>query len=269
MKKLAAEEAREQKTNSKVKGLGEEDEEEVSDADIVADQADDDSEGEAIIQHESVTKTDKDSEIEKAARTVFLGNVSTTAISSKSAKKELMSHISSHLESLPAHNPPHKLESIRFRSTAFTGKLPKKAAFIQRELMDATTKSTNAYAVYSTKRAALEAAKWLNGTVILDRHLRVDSVAHPAKTDHKRCVFVGNLDFVDDDTQIREDKNDNKKTKPRAPADVEEGLWVEFGKIGSVESVRVIRDAQTRVGKGFAYVQFTVSTSQPLCASDC
>ena len=49
-----------------------------------------------------------------------------------------------------------------------------------------------------------------------------------------------------------------KKVRERAPADVEEGLWREFGKAGTVESVRVVRDGKTRVGKGFAYVQFTV-----------
>ena len=130
--------------------------------------------------------------------------------------------------------------------------------------MDTTTHSTNAYAVYTTKVACREAAKRLNGTTVLDRHLRVDQVAHPAKTDHKRCVFVGNLDFVDDDSNIREDAEDRKakKSKSRKPADVEEGLWREFSKVGTVESVRVIRDQKTRVGKGFAYVQFTVCSIQ-------
>ncbi|KAF2099319.1 RNA-binding domain-containing protein, partial [Rhizodiscina lignyota] len=186
-------------------------------------------------QHE--TLTGEASDLEKAARTVFLGNVSSTAITSKSARKKLLAHLSSHLSSLETHTPPHKLESLRFRSTAFASAIPKRAAFAKQELMDATTKSTNAYAVYSTKEGAREAAKHLNGTVILDRYLRVDEVAHPAKVDHRRCVFVGNLGFE--------------------PSDVEEGLWREFGKAGIVESVRVVRDAKTRVGKGFAYVQFT------------
>ncbi|KAL8964397.1 MAG: hypothetical protein Q9183_004478 [Haloplaca sp. 2 TL-2023] len=52
--------------------------------------------------------------------------------------------------------------------------------------------------------------------------------------------------------------DDDTKTarKKKAPSDVEEGLWRQFSKAGSVESVRVVRDATTRVGKGFAYVQF-------------
>jgi nucleolar protein 12 len=213
-----------------------------------------------VPQHESLAKLEGKSEVEKASRTVFLGNVSTQAILSKSAKKQLTKHLSSFLAELPAANPPHKVESIRFRSTAFDSKLPKKAAFAKRELMDATTHSTNAYAVYTTVLACREAAKRLNGTVILDRHLRVDQVAHPAKTDNRRCVFVGNLDFVDDDSKIREDVEDRKKkkSKSRQPGDVEEGLWREFSKAGTIESVRVIRDQKTRVGKGFAYVQFKV-----------
>lgn len=211
-------------------------------------------------QHESLAPKKDDQEFEKASRTVFLANVSTDAITSKSARKTLTNHLSSFLPTLATSTPPHKVESIRFRSTAYASKIPKKAAFAKKELMDATTKSTNAYAVYTTQLAAREAAKRLNGTVVLDRHLRVDSVAHPAKMDHRRCVFVGNLNFVDDESLIQaaQDQEGNKKPKKKELGDVEEGLWRQFGKAGKVESVRVVRDPQTRVGKGFAYVQFTV-----------
>ena len=96
----------------------------------------------------------------------------------------------------------------------------------------------NAYLVYETKEAARGALK-LNGTVVLDRHIRVDSVAHPAKHDTHRSVFIGNLDF---EAQ-------------------EEGLWRHFGSCGTIEYVRVVRDCATNVGKGFAYVQFEVRES--------
>jgi nucleolar protein 12 len=213
--------------------------------------------------HESLVP-DKDSlELEKASRTVFLGNVASSTISSKADKKTLMTHLSSFLSDLPAppsDKPPHKLESLRFRSTAYaTAALPKKAAFAKKDLMTATTKSTNAYAVYSTAFAAREAVKKLNGSMVLDRHLRVDGVAHPAKTDHRRCVFVGNLGFVDDESLLEQD-GENARKRSKIPSDIEEGLWRQFGKAGEVESVRVIRDEKTRVGKGFAYVQFKVSS---------
>ncbi|KAF2400527.1 hypothetical protein EJ06DRAFT_549192 [Trichodelitschia bisporula] len=213
-----------------------------------------------IPQHESLAPSAESVELEKANRTVFVGNVSTKAVTSKSAKKTLLNHMGLFLASLPAHDPPHKVESLRFRSTPFAAKLPKKAAFARKEVMEETAMSTNAYVVYSTKTAAREAAKQLNGTVVLDRHVRVDEVAHPAKVDHRRCVFVGNLGFVDDESNIQaanEAEGKQKKGKKRTPSDTEEGLWREFGKVGKVESVRVIRDGKTRVGKGIAYVQFT------------
>lgn len=222
--------------------------------------------------HESQAGDDPEGqEIEKSNRTVFLGNVASKAITSHSAKKTLLKHLESFLMTLPESSGPHKLESIRFRSTAFAsrGKIPKRASFARREVMDETTPSTNAYAIYNTTQAARKAPSALNGTVVLDRHLRVDNIAHPAPTDNKRCVFVGNLDFVDQTTDPEEEAK--KKKKNTAPADVEEGLWrtfnAETGKTkvdrtttsstrGNVESVRVIRDPKTRVGKGFAYVQF-------------
>jgi len=214
--------------------------------------------------HESLAPGRDAVELEKASRTVFLANVSTDAITSKSAKKTLLAHMGSFLPSLPAPpegKPPHKVESLRFRSTAYAGGgIPKKAAFAKKELMAATTKSTNAYVIYSTAYAAREAVKILNGTVVLDRHLRVDGVAHPAKTDHRRCVFVGNLGFVDDESML-DQGGENERKRSKIPSDIEEGLWRQFGKAGTVESVRVVRDEKTRVGKGFAYVQFEVSPS--------
>lgn len=213
-------------------------------------------------RHETLTPSGEALELEKSARTVFLSNVSTSAIKSKTSKRELLEHLASFLPNLPAADVQHKVESIRFRSTAFSStSIPKKAAFAKKELMDATTKSTNAYAIYSTALAAREAPKKLNGTIVLDRHLRVDGVAHPARTDNRRCVFVGNLGFVDDESSLHaaeDEENDGKPRKTKPAADVEEGLWRQFGKAGTVESVRVVRDKSTRVGKGIAYVQFLV-----------
>jgi nucleolar protein 12 len=218
-----------------------------------------------IPQHETIESKVEDDNLEKASRTVFLGNVSTTAISSKTANKTLKNHLSAFLPlfntSKSSKPSTHKLESIRFRSTAYSSTtIPKRAAFAKQELMDTTTSSTNAYVVYSTPTAARQACKVLNGTVILDRHLRVDGVAHPARTDPKRCVFVGNLDFVDKESPAQNENGDRPR-RPRAAGDVEEGLWRQFEKAGTVESVRVVRDSKTRIGKGFGYVQFEVSLS--------
>ncbi|KAI9677904.1 MAG: Nucleolar protein 12 [Trizodia sp. TS-e1964] len=209
-----------------------------------------------------------DPELDKSHRTIFLANVSTTAITSKTAKKTLLDHLSSFLPDLVKSSNGqtcHQVESIRFRSIAFsTASIPKKAAFAKKELMDTTTKSAHAYVVYSSTLAAREAIKRLNGTVVLNRHLRVDSVAHPAITDHRRCVFVGNLGFVDDESSAAPELDaDGKEIRKRGkvPSDIEEGLWRQFAKAGLVESVRVVRDPRTRVGKGFAYVQFLDANS--------
>ncbi|PNY23370.1 Nucleolar protein 12 [Tolypocladium capitatum] len=207
--------------------------------------------------HESLAPESNVSEVEKASRTVFLGNVSTDAISSRQAKKTLTTHLSSVLDE--NDTPPQKLESIRFRSVAFsTGSMPKRAAYITKSLMGATTKSANAYAIFSSPAAARKVVAELNGTEVLDRHLRVDSVAHPSPMDHRRCVFVGNLGFVDDETVLNTDSEGKtvEKKRNKIPSDVEEGLWRTFGKKSKVENVRVVRDPKTRVGKGFAYVQF-------------
>ena len=199
-----------------------------------------------IPQHESLFTSGADPDRGKSARTVFLANVSTPAIRSKQAKKTLMNHLASITPSLPARDGGHGVESLRFRSTAFAASgMPKKAAFVKKAIMDTTTKSTNAYVVYATELAAREAVSRLNGSIVLDRHLRVDSVAHPAEIDHRRCVFVGNLGFVDDETNVkvaREGGSDERPHKPKEAADVEEGLWRQFEKAGIVESVRVVRD---------------------------
>ena len=110
----------------------------------------------SIPVHESLVQTQLDDPVEKASRTVFLGNVSTAAIKSKGSRRVLMSHLTSFFSELPKEQK-HSIVSFRFRSTAFAdASLPKKAAFAKGELLEATTPSTNAYAVYNTSLAARE-----------------------------------------------------------------------------------------------------------------
>ena len=265
--KRHAEKAKQQKVR---KEQDSEDEASASEPEEDEDDSTSDEEG-SVPVHESLTGGGSEAqEIEKSNRTVFLGNVSSKAITSHSAKNTLVKHLESFVSTLPESKEPHKVQSIRFRSTAFAsgGRIPKRASFARREVMDETTPSTNAYVIYSTIPAARKAPAALNGTMVLDRHLRVDNIAHPSPTDHKRCVFVGNLDFVGKTTDPEEEEK--KKKKNWEPADVEEGLWRTFdaqtgksksdknktSRCSNVESVRVVRDQATRVSKGFAYVQF-------------
>jgi nucleolar protein 12 len=216
-------------------------------------------ENDAIPQHETLGGIIEQGATDKSDRTVFLGNVSIEAIKSKAARKVLLTHLSSCFSESQSSGESSKIESLRFRSTAFaSGVGPKRAAYAKKELMEETTHSTHAYVVYITQEAAEKAAAFLNGTMVLDRHLRADYVARPAEIDHRRCVFVGNLGFVDEETIETETENGTKERRKRGkqPADVEEGLWRSFCKAGKIESVRVVRDKSTRVGKGIAYVQF-------------
>ncbi|KAI0458799.1 hypothetical protein F5B21DRAFT_459461 [Xylaria acuta] len=262
MRKLAEEEEKEDRQEKRRKGEAGQAVENSTSHGIQEVEVEEAEEDETPLVHESLQKPEEhvDIELDKANRTLFLGNVSIEAVTSSKAKKLLTSHLETPLSELDPSTGPHKIESIRFRSTPFsTGAKPKRAAFITKSVMSATTKSTNAYAVYSTPLASRTALKALNGTVVLDRHLRADSVAHPSAIDNRRCVFVGNLGFVDDETVVNTNADGETVTKKRhkVPADTEEGLWRIFGEhAGKVESVRVPRDDKTRVGKGFAYVQF-------------
>jgi len=261
--KLVREEEQELKQKRKENGLEpvENDEDDTGSSDLDSDlqdisesEAEDHVGEDGVPKHESFSNKDREVEAAKQKRTVFLGNVSISTIKSKSAKKTLILHLQSALDT--KHD--EKIESIRFRSTAFVSDAgPKRAAYAKKELMEETMKSTNAYVVLSSDAAARKVTSKLNGSIVLDRHLRVDNLAHPSPTDHKRCVFVGNLSFVDEATTTEETEEGEKKRKrAREPADAEEGLWRTFGKAGKVESVRVIRDKETRISKGFAYVQF-------------
>ncbi|QLL34049.1 hypothetical protein HG536_0F03740 [Torulaspora globosa] len=174
----------------------------------------------------------KEDELEKAERTVFVGNLSNEAITSKKVFKEFKKLFSSDLEE-NEQSSLFSIENVRFRSISFDEALPRKVAFVQQKLHKARG-FVNAYIVYKKKQAVNKVCSRLNGQLFRLRHLRVDSVAHPAPHENKRSVFVGNLDFEEDD----------------------ESLWAHFRSCGDIEYVRVVRDSRTNMGKGFAYIQF-------------
>ncbi|KAG7927590.1 hypothetical protein KL925_001948 [Ogataea polymorpha] len=176
----------------------------------------------------SAPKYDPVVEKEKNKRTIFIGNLPTAIMASKKSTKELKA----------LFKPFGKIESMRFRSFAVQSNLPRKAAYILHNVKDDDT--TNCYMVFEKEEDSLKAVE-LNGTVFMDHHLRVDHVAQPLKHDNKLSVFVGNLDFEE----------------------TEESLWRFFNETCSpdksnvIANVRLVRDAKTNYGKGFAIVQFT------------
>ncbi|GAA5807134.1 hypothetical protein MFLAVUS_000485 [Mucor flavus] len=158
---------------------------------------------------------------EKELRTVFVGNLPVECID-KEGYKQLEARF----------KECGKIESIRFRSVAFSEPMDRKSAFISRKL-HTSRDVLNAYIVFATREAADKACE-LNGVVFMDKHLRVDGASNNKQHDRKRSVFLGGLPF---DAE-------------------EEELWKFFDCCGEIESVRAVRDSKINVGKGFGYVQF-------------
>ena len=120
--------------------------------------------------------------------------------------------------------------------------------------------------------AARLAIERCNGTMFLDRMLRVDTVVKGSTTeslsdstllssaigDPKLTIFVGNLDFASKEEDLRV-FFEGIVSVERGPPDGEESQDGDKSK-GWVTRVRMIRDKDTQLGKGFAYVQFSVRT---------
>ncbi|KAG1176047.1 hypothetical protein G6F70_003680 [Rhizopus microsporus] len=163
----------------------------------------------------------EEEKLEKEERTVFIGNLSVACI-----EKEGYRQLKSKFKEFG------KIESIRFRSIAFSQPMNRKAAFLARKL-HSDRDVLNAYIVYE-KKESVDKALELNGTIFMEKHLRVDAATKSRQHDRKRSVFLGGLPF-----------------------DIEEEeLWEFFKECGDIEFVRTIRDPKTNVGKGFGYVQF-------------
>lgn len=127
-----------------------------------------------------------------------------------------------------------KIENIRFRSVAVAKPTtPKKVCFIKREFND-NLDDIHAYIVYETKEEAKNALD-MNSKIFMERHLRVDIAAFQKKKLTNSCsIFLGNLPYDIDD----------------------ESIWEHFKDCGTISAVRVVRDSQYRIGKGFGYVMF-------------
>ncbi|KAJ3708888.1 hypothetical protein LUZ61_012593 [Rhynchospora tenuis] len=163
----------------------------------------------------------------KLLRTVFVGNLPL-----KIKRKEVMKEFQQFGE----------VESVRIRSVPLVDtKVPRMGAIIQGKVNEAVD-SVHAYVVFKEEQSA-NAALAHNMALFEGNHIRVDMACPPRKKlkgegplyDRKRTVFVGNLPF---------DVKD-------------EELYSLFcGVSTAVEAIRVVRDANTSIGKGIAYVLF-------------
>ncbi|MCD9561257.1 hypothetical protein HAX54_020261 [Datura stramonium] len=167
----------------------------------------------------------------KLLRTIFVGNLPL-----KIKKKALMKEFGSFGE----------VESVRIRSIPVTDSAtPRKAAIIKKKLND-NADSVNAYVVFKSEESA-QASLAHNMAVVGGRHIRVDRACPPRKKmkgdnsalyDNKRTIFVGNLPFDVKDEEIYQLFSGMKEFE------------------SSIEAVRVVRDPNTLLGKGIAYVLF-------------
>lgn len=168
---------------------------------------------------------------EKLKRTIFVGNLPLTV-----KKKAIIKEFST-------YGP---VESVRLRSVPLLDtKIPRKGAIITGQINEAV-ESQHAYVVFKSSSDANDALAH-NMKEFSGNHVRVDVAYAPhgagkGKTslhyDHRRSLFVGNIPF---------DVKD-------------EELYKTFG-VGKspeldIEAVRVVRDPQTSLSKGIAYVLF-------------
>ena len=150
-------------------------------------------------------------------RTVFVGNLPPTI-----TRRRLKQLFSQH----------GKVESVRLRSIVVEkGRLPVRVAKRKQEQISSST--INSYVVYTEEESARKALE-LNGASVGDRHIRVDVATGGREHIHERSVFVGGLPYGVDDEEFR----------------------TAFEKYGDVESVRVVREQKTGIGKGFGFVTY-------------
>ena len=154
---------------------------------------------------------------ERLERTIFVGNIPVSA-----TRKELKSFFSKY----------GAVESVRLRSVPIAKAKGSKRVAILTKKFHPERNSMNAYVVFSDNSTAEQAVK-SRGLVFKDMHLRVDT-AVKKDVNYKLSVFVGNLPFNIQEEEVRE----------------------HFSQCGDVDDVRIIRDKETGIGKGFGYVRF-------------
>ncbi|XP_053189705.1 RNA-binding protein 34 [Scomber japonicus] len=192
-----------------------------------APEADGENEVERWVIKRQKLRAQKQEEALKKNKTVFVGNLPVSC-----TKKTLRS----------LFKDKGSIESIRFRSVAREDpSISRKVAAIQRKVHP-KKQSVNAYVVFKDEEGVMKALERNGMEIEKDFYIRVDRVNDGSSHDHKRSVFVGNLSFEINDLAFRR----------------------HFEECGDVEAVRLVRDQNSGLGKGFGYVLFENSDSVQL-----
>nr|XP_023692071.1 RNA-binding protein 34 [Paramormyrops kingsleyae] len=155
----------------------------------------------------------------KNKRTVFVGNLPIDC--TKKVLRDLFKEFGA-------------IESIRFRSvTREDLKMTRKLAAIQRKVTP-NRKSINAYVVFKAEDTATNALKRNGMEIEKGFHVRVDLASRATLFHHKQTIFIGNVPYDATELSVRQ----------------------HFEECGAVEGVRLVRDRNSGVGKGFGYVLF-------------
>ncbi|XP_057698478.1 RNA-binding protein 34 [Corythoichthys intestinalis] len=166
-------------------------------------------------------REDKKKEREKDGRTAFVGN-----LPGDCTKKTL----------LKLFRADGAVESVRFRSMVREDPgVPRRVAAIKRQAHPSAGR-VNAYVVFKEPEGVTKALRRNGVEIQKDFFIRVDRVSSKAEQnhDHKRSIFVGNLSFELQELPLRR----------------------HFEECGAVEAVRLVRDNNTGLGKGFGYILF-------------
>lgn len=173
---------------------------------------------------------EKVSFVEKENRTCFVGNIGITE-----SKKSILRFFKKfgHIESV-------RMRSVPIEGTAVdedgNQDLVRKVCSNKRKFGDQKG-SFNAYIVFKNA-ISVQRAISANNHVIGGRHIRVD-FCKPSVLNSKRTIFVGSLPYYVDEEELRSHF----------------AVVVDSGH-DAIECVRVIRDPESLVGKGIAYVSF-------------
>ncbi|CAD1472645.1 unnamed protein product [Heterotrigona itama] len=191
--------------------------------DDISDEEDEESEEEKVEKSNSINNSgEEDSYLEdlkKDKRTIFVNNLPKN-ITKKKVEKLFKKF--------------GKIDTVRLRGKIPKSlNIPKRTAAITNDL-HSKLKSIYAFVKFESEESVKKALS-VNGEIFEGNYLQVRA-SHKSDNDYdpKKAVFIGNLHFNIDINTIRK----------------------HFKQCGEIESVRIVQDKDSRVGKGFGYVNF-------------